>query len=102
MTPNTPGLARAVNSSIVLSGGIQHVYDMFYLYGFTSAFVVYVSLSYIFPPEGVDIPHAIHEEIIIVDGKEVVNDGFHTPIAAGSGTGSLDEKHFAKTGAGVV
>jgi hypothetical protein len=75
---------------------------MNYLYGFTSAFVVYVGLSYLFPPEGVKISHAIHEEIIIVDGKEVVNDGLHTPNGAESGTDSLDEKHLAKTDIEVV
>jgi NCS1 family nucleobase:cation symporter-1 len=28
VTPNTPGLAHAVNTSVKLSGGIQHIYDM--------------------------------------------------------------------------
>jgi NCS1 family nucleobase:cation symporter-1 len=102
VTPNIPGLAHAVNSSVKLSGGIQHIYDMNYLFGFTSAFVVYVGLSYIYPPEGVKIPHAIHEEIVIIDGKEVVNDGLHTPNAGRSETGSLDEKRLAKTDVEVV
>jgi hypothetical protein len=61
-----------------------------------------VGLSYAFPPEGVKIPHAIHEEIIVIDGKEIVNDGLHTPNAAGSEIGSLDEKHLAKPDIEVV
>ena len=80
-----------------LSGGIQHVYDMFYLYGFTSAFVVYVSLSWIFPPADVKIPKAIHEAITVVDGIEAINDGLNTTKAAGRKAGSFDEKVPAET-----
>lgn len=51
LTPNLPGLAKAVNPKVVIGAGIQHVYDMNYLWGFFSAVVVYVGLSYVWPAQ---------------------------------------------------
>jgi hypothetical protein len=48
---NIPGLAKSVNQKIQLNAGIQHIYDMNYLWGFCSAAVVYISLSLLFPAE---------------------------------------------------
>ncbi|KAH7379953.1 permease for cytosine/purines, uracil, thiamine, allantoin-domain-containing protein [Cadophora sp. MPI-SDFR-AT-0126] len=49
--PNLPGMAKAVNSDIKINAGIEHIWDMNYLWGFSSAFVLYVGLSKAFPAE---------------------------------------------------
>lgn len=49
VVPNVPGLAKAVNPSINISAGVEHIHDINYLYGFISAFVLYWALSYVFP-----------------------------------------------------
>lgn len=67
--PNLPGLAAAVNPSLNI-GGASKVYDMFYLYGFTSTFVVYVCLSWAWPAEGTLIKETDHGDIITL-GVEV-------------------------------
>ncbi|KAF2772237.1 hypothetical protein EJ03DRAFT_372382 [Teratosphaeria nubilosa] len=77
VVPNTPGLAKAVNASVEISAGIQHVYDMNYLYGFISASFVYWSLSYMFPATETMIPATIHEDVAILDGVEYKNDCVH-------------------------
>ena len=82
--PNLPGLAAAVNPSLNI-GGASKIYDMFYLYGFTSTFVVFYLLNLAFPAEDTLIPTTIHEEIIMVDGVEVINDGIQEPHIAKSG-----------------
>lgn len=79
-TPNLPGLAASVNPSVEI-GGAAYIYDMFYLYGFTSAFVVYAGLSWAFPPKDTLIAESIYEDIVIVDGVERINDGIHQPFA---------------------
>ena len=76
--PNLPGLAAAVNPSINI-GGASYIYDMFYLYGFTSTFVVYYILSLLVPAPDTLIPEAIHEDVVIIDGEETINDGVHNP-----------------------
>ncbi|KAK4556245.1 hypothetical protein LTR86_006389 [Recurvomyces mirabilis] len=79
VVPNVPGLAKAVNPSVSISAGIEHVYDMNYLYGFTSAAFLYWSLSYFFPAPETIIPASIYEDITVIDGAEYKNDGIHTP-----------------------
>jgi nucleobase:cation symporter-1, NCS1 family len=74
VVPNLPGLVHAVNPSIEI-GGASHIYAMFYLYGFTSTFVVYIALSKLFPSESTQLPAPIFEDIVIVDGVEKINDG---------------------------
>ncbi|KAI0155794.1 allantoin permease [Pestalotiopsis sp. NC0098] len=80
LVPNLPGMAAAVNTSLDI-GGASYIYDMFYLYGFTSTFAVYAVLSWCFPSPTTLIPHAVHQDILIVNGAEVINDGIHDPLA---------------------
>ncbi|EHK96439.1 putative Uncharacterized permease [Glarea lozoyensis 74030] len=89
IVPNLPGMAAQVNSDLKV-GGAQYIYNMFYLYGFTSAFVVYAALSHFFPATETLIPETITEEIEIIGGVEYRNDGLSTPVEAGGSTGSHD------------
>ncbi|KAH9815719.1 Permease for cytosine/purines, uracil, thiamine, allantoin [Teratosphaeria destructans] len=92
VVPNTPGLAKAVNASVAISAGIQHVeYDMNYLYGFVSASFVYWSLSYIFPATETLISATVHEDVAILDGVEYQNDCVHEPEMH-TESGSMSEK----------
>jgi NCS1 family nucleobase:cation symporter-1 len=86
MTPNLPGMASAVNPAVSI-GGASYIYDIFYLYGFTSAFLVYAGLNFVFPARETLIPQAIHEDIVVVDGVERINDGVHQPFAYEKGMG---------------
>jgi len=63
ITPNIPGMAAQVNPSLRagVGDGIK-VYYFFYLYGFTSAFVVYAALSHFFPAKETLIDHNIYED----------------------------------------
>ncbi|KAL1647258.1 hypothetical protein SLS61_007428 [Didymella pomorum] len=72
--PNLPGLAAAVTPSLNI-GGAAFIYDMFYLYGFTSAFLVYAALSWIWPARETLISECIFEDVVVVDGVEKINDG---------------------------
>lgn len=74
LTPNLPGLANAVNPKIKLNSGIQHIYDMNYLWGFASAFVIYSALSKVFPATETLLDATIYEDDDIYDGVEVAND----------------------------
>ncbi|KAH8650594.1 permease for cytosine/purines, uracil, thiamine, allantoin-domain-containing protein [Tricladium varicosporioides] len=56
--PNMPGLVYAVNSKINIGGAI-YIYDMNFLYGFASAFLVYISLSWAFPAKETLLDHCI-------------------------------------------
>ena len=70
VTPNVPGLARAVDSSISLPSGIIHVYNMNYLYGLISAAVIYWALSYFFPAVDTLLDESILDDDHYVDGVE--------------------------------
>ena len=48
--PLLPGFAKAVTSTISVSDGASHIYNLGYLYGFMTTSVVYVVLSMVFPP----------------------------------------------------
>ena len=61
-------------------GGAEYIYDMFYIWGFTSAFSIYCLLSYFFPATETLIPATIHEDIETMNGVEYKNDGLHTPV----------------------
>jgi NCS1 family nucleobase:cation symporter-1 len=80
VTPNTPGLAKAVNPDIALPVGIQHMYDMNYVWGFTSAFVLYCALSKLFPAVETLIDACIYDDadVEVYEGVEVVNEDSHT------------------------
>ncbi|ANB14724.1 Dal4p [Sugiyamaella lignohabitans] len=54
--PNLPGLAKAVSPGLNISGGILHVYDINYFYGFYTTALVYFLLSYFWPAKETVIP----------------------------------------------
>ncbi|KAH8667465.1 allantoin permease [Tricladium varicosporioides] len=98
VVPNIPGMAAQVNPKIS-AGGAQYIYDMFYLYGFTSAFVVYCLLSHFFPAQETLISESIFEEVEIIGGVEYRNDGLSTPVEVGTPPSeSTDEKAVMKAG----
>ncbi|KAJ9143382.1 Uracil permease [Pleurostoma richardsiae] len=47
--PLLPGLAHAINSSIALGKGLQHLYSINWLFGFFASIVIYYILMTIFP-----------------------------------------------------
>lgn len=73
IVPNLPGMAAAVNTSLDI-GGAAYIYDIFYLYGFTSTFVVYAVLSLVFPAPDTLVPYTIHEDVMVVNGEEMARD----------------------------
>ncbi|RDW84290.1 allantoin permease [Coleophoma cylindrospora] len=81
VTPNVPGLAQAVNSKVKLNSGIEHLYDINYLWGFTSAAVLYWSLNKVFPATETLLDAPIYEDVLVLNGVEYVNDGVHDPQA---------------------
>ncbi|KAK5722210.1 hypothetical protein LTR17_014313 [Elasticomyces elasticus] len=83
VVPNTPGLARAVNPSVSISAGIEHIYDINYLYGFATASFLYWALSYWFPATETLLPACIYDDTTMIDGVEWTNDGVHTPETVG-------------------
>jgi NCS1 family nucleobase:cation symporter-1 len=91
VVPNIPGLAKAVNPSLRLNYGIEHIYDMNYLWGFSSAAVVCVGLNYAFPAKETLIDAPIYEDISIIDGVEYKNDGVHTPTTAMEGDYDVEQ-----------
>jgi len=87
VVPNMPGMAHAVTPSIVI-GDIEHVYDINYMWGFTSAFVIYVGLNLVKPAPETLVSAMIREDVMIVDGVEYINDGLAR---------SLEEKETFKS-----
>jgi nucleobase:cation symporter-1, NCS1 family len=85
VTPNNPGLASAVSPKIKLSAGIQHIYDMNYLWGFTSKF---------FPVTATILDGCIYEDSGMYEGVEVVNDGAQHTYET---KGTLEESSSAKS-----
>lgn len=51
-------------------GGAVYVYDMFYIWGFTSAFLGYWALSYVWPATGTLIDQTVYGDEEIVAGIE--------------------------------
>ncbi|KAJ5485660.1 hypothetical protein N7539_005648 [Penicillium diatomitis] len=79
VTPNIPGMIHAVTPSLSV-GTIQHVYDISFLWGFTSGFVIYCALNYFWPATETLLDCTISEETVIVDGVAVYNDGLKRPL----------------------
>jgi NCS1 family nucleobase:cation symporter-1 len=71
VVPNIPGMAASVNPKLKSSiGGAVYIYDMFYIWGFTSAFVSYTVLSYIFPEPSTLIDAPIYGDVDFVSATE--------------------------------
>jgi len=62
--------AASVNPALVESvGNANKLYYMFYFWGYTSAFVVYVVLSYFFPATETQIPATIYDDTDVISGE---------------------------------
>jgi NCS1 family nucleobase:cation symporter-1 len=87
VVPNLPGMAASVNPSLKNGvGGAEYIYDMFYIWGFTSAFVSYCVLSHFFPEKSTLIEETIpgdvpFEEASASEEKAEGSDGGDEKIA---------------------
>jgi NCS1 family nucleobase:cation symporter-1 len=77
--PNLPGMAHAVTPSIRV-GTIEDIYDISFMWGFSSGFVVYSVLNYFWPATETLIESTIRDEMTFVNGVEVFNDGLEVPL----------------------
>ncbi|KFZ24299.1 hypothetical protein V502_01223 [Pseudogymnoascus sp. VKM F-4520 (FW-2644)] len=75
--PNLPGMVHAVTPRIAV-GTIVDIYDISFMWGFTSGFVIYCVLSYIWPATETLIESTVYETTF-VNGVEVSHDGLETP-----------------------
>jgi NCS1 family nucleobase:cation symporter-1 len=75
VVPNIPGMAATVNPDLAGKiGGAGKIYDMFYLWGYSSAFAVYTGLSYAFPANETLVPATISGDDYIIEASEVSHD----------------------------
>jgi nucleobase:cation symporter-1, NCS1 family len=81
--PNLPGMAHAVTPTITV-GTIDDIYDISFMWGFSSGFVVYYALNYIWPATETLLESTIYDEMTFVNGVEVFNDGLETPLEKAS------------------
>ncbi|KAJ6513251.1 permease for cytosine/purines, uracil, thiamine, allantoin-domain-containing protein [Mycena sanguinolenta] len=61
VTPSLPGLAASINPSIKV-GNAAHLFDIAWLYGFSTAGVIYWALSTLFPATETYLDEPIHEK----------------------------------------
>ena len=90
-----------VNTKISIGSGIQHIYDMNYLWGFTSALLIYYVLNYFFPAQETLLKTCVYEDIEVHNGVEYRNDGVHTPTRV-SGTEELPDYEKKEPGVTVL
>lgn len=88
VVPNIPGMAVTVNPNLHISDGINHVYEMYYLWGFTSAGFVYWALSRIWPAEETILLATVYEDDA-VDGESVGGDTEKSDGAEGEKKGVI-------------
>jgi len=50
VTPNLPGLINAINTAIPIGGSV-HIFDFAWIFGFSSASIVYYLVSVLFPAQ---------------------------------------------------
>jgi nucleobase:cation symporter-1, NCS1 family len=89
--PNLPGMANAVTPSITV-GTIGDIYDISFMWGFSSGFVIYCALNFFWPAPETLIESTICDEITFVNGVEVFNDGLETPLEKDHDEKSLEPK----------
>ncbi|KAI5117273.1 hypothetical protein M0805_001003 [Coniferiporia weirii] len=70
VTPNMPGLINSINTSIKI-GGAVHLFDIAWIFGFTSASFVYYTCSVLFPARETFIDASIIEDQSV---EQVVED----------------------------
>lgn len=76
VVPNVPGMAAAVNPNLSSSiGGARYIYDMFYIWGFTSAFIAYSVLCHFFPEPKTLLEASVYGEVEFVGSEELGSDG---------------------------
>ena len=78
VAPNLPGMVHAVTPSISV-GTIEKIYDISFMWGFSSGFVVYCTLNYFWPATETLLQSTIRDETTFVNGIEVFNDGLESP-----------------------
>ncbi|KAJ5610558.1 hypothetical protein N7510_007277 [Penicillium lagena] len=78
IAPNLPGMVHAVTPSLSV-GTIDHIYDISFMWGFSSGFIIYCVLSYFWPATETLVGSTIYDETQIVDGVLVYNNGLATP-----------------------
>jgi NCS1 family nucleobase:cation symporter-1 len=89
--PNLPGMAHAVTPSISV-GTIDDIYDMSFIWGFSSGFVIYCALNFFWPATETLIESTVRDEITFVNGVEVLNDGLETPSEKDHDVKSLEPR----------
>ncbi|KAL3474412.1 permease for cytosine/purines, uracil, thiamine, allantoin-domain-containing protein [Aspergillus californicus] len=73
VVPNIPGMAATVNPDLADKiGGAGKIYDMFYFWGYTSAFLTYTGLSLTFPDKETLVPITIAGDTY-VEGEDATN-----------------------------
>jgi NCS1 family nucleobase:cation symporter-1 len=87
--PNLPGMAHAVTPGITI-GTIDDIYDISFMWGFSSGFVLYCALNFFWPAAETLIESTIRDETMFVDGVEVFNDGLEMPSEKGYDAKSLE------------
>ncbi|KAN0080450.1 Permease for cytosine/purines, uracil, thiamine, allantoin domain containing protein [Elaphomyces granulatus] len=98
VVPNIPGMASAVNPALTDSiGGAIKMYNIFYFWGFTSAFVIYSLLSLAFPAKETLIPETISGDYVYehgdIEGTKVLQpDGSLEPATTGESSSDLEKK----------
>ncbi|OGE48998.1 hypothetical protein PENARI_c024G07542 [Penicillium arizonense] len=78
VVPNLPGMAHAVTPSLSV-GTIVHIYDISFMWGFSSGFIIYCALNYFWPATETLVESTIFDETKMVNGVPVYNDGLATP-----------------------
>ncbi|RFU26566.1 hypothetical protein B7463_g9771, partial [Scytalidium lignicola] len=67
--PNMPGMVQSIKPATNIGGAVYISY-MVWFYGFSSAFVTLVVLSWAWPDKSVLIPKTIYTDDDIIDGRE--------------------------------
>jgi len=88
--PNLPGLARSVNPDLDVGTG-GYIYNFNYIWGFSTAFILYSGFSYVWPAKETLIVATIHGDTEFVDGMEVYSEGFGTPVELVEGKSATKE-----------
>ena len=101
VVPNLPGMVAQVNPALAGKvGGAEHIYDMFYIWGFTSAFALYSLLSYLWPARETLVEKTIHDDTDVIEGVGYKYDGVSTPVE--TGVVEIDDEKPMRVGSNSV
>ena len=71
IVPLLPGLAHAVTpENVQINSGLQHLYDINFLYGFCLSIVLYFSLNYLWPDQATLVPNVVPGVVRPLDAVE--------------------------------